>query len=77
MCRPASSVRSNKSDDNATMVQAVTPFLRKPVFIEEFVPLAMEKNAHVDRRAMTEAARGENGKAWMSANYVEKYAKRF
>ncbi len=70
MCRPVSSVRSNNSNANKTMVQAVFPFLKKTVYIEEFVPLGMEKNAHVDRRAMTEAARGENGKAWMSANYV-------
>ena len=71
MCRPASSVRSNDSNANTTMTQVVKPFFGDGrVYIEEFFPLGMEKNAYLDRQAMTEAARGEKGKAWMPANYV-------
>lgn len=71
MCRPASSVKSNDSNANTTMTQVVVPFFGDGrVFIEELVPLGVAKNSDLDRQAMTEAARGENGRAWMSANYV-------
>ena len=53
------------------MTQVVEPFFGdRRVYIEEFVPLGMAKNSDVDRHAMTEAARGEKGKAWMPDNYV-------
>jgi len=72
MCRPASSVKNNDSNANTTMTQVVKPFFGRKAFVEEFLPLGQQKNAHVDRQAMMAAARGENGKAWMARNYVER-----
>ena len=53
------------------MTQVVVPFFGDGrLYIEEFVPLAVAKNSDLDRQAMTEAARGEKGTAWMPANYA-------
>jgi len=72
MCRPASSVKNNNSNANTTMTQVVKPFFGRKAFVEEFLPLGQQNNAHVDRQAMMAAARGENGKGWMARNYVER-----